>query len=171
MHVEVPRQVKRLRVEVLPLFPAVGPAGGGSGCTPRRAVRAINLHDRIDAELAQLAEGVIERNDVCAVRRVVLVAVFEMWPVDVADVQRIGPQRGPPGHKACLRIDAVAPHTVVVGAFNGRRSRPDARAVYARVAPPVGRVAAGHEMPAVVADNFRRAAGDTCTCGDVDRAC
>ena len=46
----------------------------------------------------------------------------------------------------------------------------DAGAVDAGKAPPVGGVAAGHEVAAVVADDFGRFAGDRCAGRDVDGA-
>ena len=47
---------------------------------------------------------------------------------------------------------------------------PDAGAVDAGEAPPVGRVAAGHEVAAVVADDLGRFAGDARADSDVDGA-
>lgn len=45
MHVEVLREVEGLRVEMLPLFPAISPTRGGAGSIPREAaVGVVDLH-------------------------------------------------------------------------------------------------------------------------------
>lgn len=161
MHVVVLGQVEGLGVEVLPLFPAVGPAGRGAGGVPgEAAVCVVDLDDRVDVQTLQLAEGVVEIDDVAAGGRTVGVVVVEVGPVDVAGVQRIGAERGAAGDERILRADAVAPGGEVVMGFDNGGRRPDTSAVDVREPPPVGGVAAGHEVAAVVADDLGGFAGE-----------
>jgi hypothetical protein len=65
MDVEMPREVKCLRIKVLPMLPAVVPAGRRAGGIEREsaavgAVRAVDLDERVDAQLVELAERVLE---------------------------------------------------------------------------------------------------------------
>ena len=104
MDVEVLGQVEGLGVEVLPLLPAIGPAGGGAGGVPgEAAVRVADLDERVDAQVVQLAEGVLEVDDVAAVGRIVLVAAFEVRPVDVGGAERVGAEVVAAGDERGLR--------------------------------------------------------------------
>jgi hypothetical protein len=98
VNVEILRQVERLCVEVLPLLPAVGPAGGCTGRIERIALAgAVHLDHRLDAHAVQLAECIGEVDVVAARGGDVLVAVLEVGPVDVGRVGRIRAERSAAG--------------------------------------------------------------------------
>ena len=76
-------------------------------------------------EVVQLAERVFEVDDVAARGGVVLVAAFEVRPVDVGGAERVGAEVVAAGDERGLGTDAVAPGGEVVGGFDdgGRRAR------------------------------------------------
>ena len=162
--------MKGLRVEVLPLFPAIGPTRGGSGRIPgKTAIGVVELDDRIDVLVVQLAEGVLQVDDVGAGGGIVGVAIFEVGPVDVRRVEWIVAEGRTASFKRGLGGDVVAPGGEVVGRFRlnyGWRG-PNASSVDVRETPPIGGVAAGQEVAAVVADNLGRFAGESAIERDV----
>ena len=65
-------------------------------------------------QIVKLAECVLEIDDVAAGRGIVLIAVFEIRPVDISSVQRIGAERGAARFEGGLRADIVTPGAEVV---------------------------------------------------------